>query len=203
MDILKYFGFVVGSQNQIINLNGFIIAAQASNNELNSSATLQQTQHTHVSPQPMAVSINNHQISNNIGDNMNGDSGSRELNQFTGSNESQTNVNGSEILAIFPDENNSSCSSNGNRSNSCNNLNLCSCCRISNNSQISNINYLLHTTTNNPTNSNCVGNIRSEDCSVSTANVKRENQIVLSKPYSDLDNTEHSNCSINKRVSDV
>lgn len=45
MDILKHYGFVVGAQNQIINLNDFIITAQASsNNELpHNSNTIQTT----------------------------------------------------------------------------------------------------------------------------------------------------------------
>lgn len=209
MDILKYFGFVVGSQNQIINLNGFIIAAQTSNTEQSSSTTLQPTHQTHVSrptaesppappPQPQAIAtpINNNNDGNHLNHDTNGErSSTQELVQFSGT-ESRSNATHSEILAIFPEENTSS--SSGNRSNSCNNLHLCSCCRLSNNSQLSNINYLLQANTstasnveqliNNSDNGNCSSNAKSET-----------NQ---SKPFSDLE-IEHSNCSIKKRTSDV
>lgn len=41
MDILKHYGFVVGAQNQIINLNGFILGVQSPPNESLSTANVQ------------------------------------------------------------------------------------------------------------------------------------------------------------------
>lgn len=48
MDILKHYGFVVGAQNQIINLNEFILAAQANPNAggTGPTATVTQTNRT-------------------------------------------------------------------------------------------------------------------------------------------------------------
>lgn len=69
MDILKHYGFVVGAQNQIINLNGFILGVSPSNEPFSSDSvqspttspanTTAQTQNSNQNPNPNQNQIQN------------------------------------------------------------------------------------------------------------------------------------------------